>query len=44
MTSNNGKITFPFDLESKDEFKIELRYAHKKNVNKSEKKHMEGQN
>ena len=28
----------------KDEFKIEPRYAHKKNLNKSEKKHMEGQN
>ena len=28
----------------KDEFKIEPRYAHKKNLDKSEKNHMEGQN
>ena len=31
-------------ISTKDEFKIEPRYAHKKNLNKSEKKHMEGQN
>ena len=31
-------------IYTKDEFKIEPRYAHKKNLNKSEKKHMEGQN
>ena len=30
--------------QPKDEFKIELRHAHKKNLDKSEKNHIEGQN
>ena len=39
------KTMKPFNFQvSKDEFKIEPRYAHKKNLDKSEKNHMEGQN
>ena len=34
----------PFKWLSKDEFSIEPQYAHKKNLDKSEKNHMEGQN